>query len=293
MNEFSSIRPSTFATFGRFGSVTLRAAALVALVAVAGCSLTKDDDAADEPDVPAGQMYNQGLTLMQNGKLKSAAKEFEKVDQQHPYTEWARKALIMTAFTNYRLGNYEETVTAARRYISLYPSSSDAGYAQYMIGQSYFKQIPEVTRDQDATKKAIAAMQEVVDKYPNSEYVDDAQKAIVVARDQIAGKEMEIGRYNLERKRNTPAPSTASRRCRDRVRQTTRHVEEALMRLTEAYMAIGVVGEAQTAAAVLGHNFPDSKWYKDAYNLVKSGGLEPSENKGSYLSKAFKRFGLG
>ncbi|BCP54423.1 outer membrane protein assembly factor BamD [Kaistia sp. 32K] len=286
MNDISSIRPSTFANFGRFGSVTLRAAALVALVAVAGCSLTKDDDAADEPDVPAGQMYNQGLTLMQNGKLKSAAKEFEKVDQQHPYTEWARKALIMTAFTNYRLGNYEETVTAARRYISLYPSSSDAGYAQYMIGQSYFKQIPEVTRDQDATKKAIAAMQEVVDKYPNSEYVDDAQKAIVVARDQLAGKEMQVGRYYLERKEYPAAINRFKVVVTDY--GNTRHAEEALYRLTAAYYAMGVVPEAQTAAAVLGHNFPDSKWYKDAYSLLQTGGVSPSENKGSWISRAYR-----
>ncbi|WEK49842.1 MAG: outer membrane protein assembly factor BamD [Candidatus Kaistia colombiensis] len=286
MNEVSSIRPSTFAAFGRFGSVTLRAAALCALVAVAGCSLTKDDDSVDEPDVPAGQMYNQGLTLMQNGKLKSAAKQFEQVDQQHPYTEWARKALIMTAFTNYRLGNYEETVNSARRYISLYPSSPDAGYAQYMIGQSYFKQIPEVTRDQDATKKAIAAMQEVVDKYPNSEYVDDAQKAVVVARDQLAGKEMQVGRYYLERK-EYPA---AINRFKVVVTEyaNTRHVEEALYRLTAAYYAMGIVPEAQTAAAVLGHNFPDSKWYKDAYSLLQTGGVSPSENKGSWISRTFR-----
>jgi outer membrane protein assembly factor BamD len=286
MNEFSSIRPSTFANLGRFGSVTLRAAALVALVAVAGCSLTKDDDAADEPDVPAGQMYNQGLTLMENGKLRAAAKEFEKVDQQHPYTEWARKALIMTAFTNYRLGNYEESVTAAQRYISLYPSSPDAGYAQYMIGQSYFKQIPEVTRDQMATKKAIAAMQEVVDKYPNSEYVDDAQKAIVVARDQMAGKEMQVGRYYLERKEYPAAINRFKLVVTDYA--NTRHVEEALYRLTAAYYAMGIVPEAQTAAAVLGHNFPNSQWYKDAYSLLQTGGVSPSENKGSWISRAFR-----
>jgi len=285
MNEVSSIRPSSIAAFGRFGSVTLRAVALCALVAVAGCSLTKDDDSVDEPDIPAGQMYNQALTLMQNGKLKSAAKQFEQVDQQHPYTEWARKALIMTAFTNYRLGNYDETVNAAKRYISLYPSSPDAGYAQYMIGQSYFKQIPEVTRDQDATKKAIAAMQEVVDKYPNSEYVDDAQKAIVVARDQLAGKEMQVGRYYLERKEYPAAINRFKVVVTDYA--NTRHVEEALYRLTAAYYAMGIVPEAQTAAAVLGHNFPDSKWYKDAYSLLQTGGVSPSENKGSWISRAF------
>jgi len=286
MNVVSSIRPSTFAAFGRFGSVTLRAAALCALVAVAGCSLTKDDDTVDEPDVPAGQMYNQGLTLMQNGKLKAAAKQVEQVDQQHPYTEWARKALIMTAFTNYRLGNYDDAVNASRRYISLYPASPDAGYAQYIIGQSYFKQIPEVTRDQDATKKAIAAMQEVVDKYPTSEYVDDAQKAIVVARDQLAGKEMQVGRYYLERKEYPAAINRFKLVVTDYA--NTRHVEEALYRLTAAYYAMGIVPEAQTAAAVLGHNFPNSQWYKDAYSLLQTGGVSPSESKGSWISRAFR-----
>ena len=286
MNVVSSIRPSTFAAFGRFGSVTLRAAALCALVAVAGCSLTKDDDTVDEPDVPAGQMYNQGLTLMQNGKLKAAAKLLEQVDQQHPYTEWARKALIMTAFTNYRLGNYDDAVNASRRYISLYPASPDAGYAQYIIGQSYFKQIPEVTRDQDATKKAIAAMQEVVDKYPTSEYVDDAQKAIVVARDQLAGKEMQVGRYYLERKEYPAAINRFKLVVTDYA--NTRHVEEALYRLTAAYYAMGIVPEAQTAAAVLGHNFPNSQWYKDAYSLLQTGGVSPSESKGSWISRAFR-----
>jgi outer membrane protein assembly factor BamD len=286
MNEYSSIRPSTFATLGRFGSVTLRTVALCALVAVAGCSLTKEDDTVDEPDIPAGQMYNQGLTLLQNGKLKSAAEQFEKVDQQHPYTEWARKALIMTAFTNYRLGKFDEAVNASKRYISLYPSSDDAGYAQYIIGQSYFKQIPEVTRDQDSTRKAIAAMQEVVDKYPNSEYVDDAQKAIVAARDQMAGKEMQIGRYYLERKEYPAAINRFKVVVTDY--SNTRHVEEALYRLTAAYYAMGIVPEAQTAAAVLGHNFPNSQWYKDAYSLLQTGGVSPSESKGSWISRAFR-----
>lgn len=254
------------------------------MIALAGC-LTKKDD-VDEPDIPAGQLYNQALALMQNGKLKQAAARFDEVDKQHPYTEWARKALIMSAFTNYRLGNYDETVSAAKRYISLYPSSPDAGYAQYMIGQSYFKQIPDVTRDQDATQRALQAMQEVIDKYPTSEYVDDAQRDIIIARDQLAGKEMQIGRYYLER-REYPA---AINRFKIVVTQyaNTRQVEEALYRLTSAYLAMGIVQEAQTAAAVLGHNFPNSSWYKDAYSLLQSGGVKPQENEGSWMSKAFK-----
>ena len=140
-------------------------------------------------------------------------------------------------------------------------------------------------------EQAIAALEEVIRKYPNSEYATTAKKKIEGARDQLAGREMTIGRYYMDKRDYTGAIN----RFKVVVTQyqTTRHVEEALARLTEAYMAIGVVSEAQTAAAVLGHNFPDSRWYKDAYNLVKSGGVEPQENKGSYISKAFKKFGLG
>ena len=173
--------------------------------------------------------------------------------------------------------------------MTLHPGSSDAAYAQFLIGSSYYNQIPDVTRDQGRTEKAIAALEEVSRKYPDSEYAQDAKRKIEVARDQLAGKEMETGRYYLNRKDF----GGAINRFKVVVTQfqTTRHVEEALERLTEAYMALGIVPEAQTAAAVLGHNFPDSRWYADAYKLVKTGGLEPSENKMSWISKAFSGFG--
>jgi outer membrane protein assembly factor BamD len=276
---------ATRTSLGRAGSVAIRAALIASFIALAGCSLFGKKEVADEPDVPAGELYNQALFLMQEGKLRQAVTRFDEVDKQHPYTEYARKALIMSAFTNYRLGRYDDCVESAKRYLSLYPSSDDAGYAQYMIGQSYFKQIPDVTRDQESTQRALDAMQQVIDRYPNSEYVDDAQKAILVARDQLAGKEMQIGRYYLERK-EYPA---AINRFKVVVQEyaNTRQVEEALYRLTTAYYAMGIVPEAQTAAAVLGHNFPDSQWYKDAYKLLQSGGLEPQENKSSWISKAF------
>jgi outer membrane protein assembly factor BamD len=143
-----------------------------------------------------------------------------------------------------------------------------------------------VTRDQERSEKALAALQELVQKYPTSEYVSDARNRIQIARDQLAGREMEVGRYYLE-KRNFPA---AINRFREVVAkyQTTRHVEEALQRLTEAYMALGITQEAQTAAAVLGHNFPDSPWYKDAYALLQSGGLQPREESQSWISRAFR-----
>ncbi|MBB3932908.1 outer membrane protein assembly factor BamD [Kaistia hirudinis] len=289
MNDAGIDLPAKLNTLGRASSVALRAALIVCMITLAGCSsfgnIFGEKDKPEEPDVPAGELYNQALFLMQEGKLRQAVKRFDEVDKQHPYTEWARKALIMSAFSNYRLGRYDDCIESAKRYLSLYPSSKDAAYAQYMIGQSYFKQIPDVTRDQESTQRALDAMQLVIDRYPDSEYVDDAQKDILVARDQLAGKEMQIGRYYLERKEY----AAAINRFKIVVQEyaNTRQVEEALYRLTAAYYAMGIVPEAQTAAAVLGHNFPDSPWYKDAYKLLQEGGVSPQENKGSWISKAF------
>src|ERR1700756_818550 len=250
--------------------------------------LAKDETFVDEP---ADKLYNEGLYLMNEKKdPKAASKKFEEVDREHPYSDWARKSLLMSAYSYYQAGDYDNCIGSATRYVTLHPGSPDAAYAQYLIAASHYDQIPDVSRDQGRTEKAIAALDEVVRKYPTSEYAVSAKAKLEAARDQLAGKEMEIGRYNLEKRNYTGAIN----RFKTVVTQyqTTRHVEEALARLTEAYMAIGIVGEAQTAAAVLGHNFPDSPWYKDAYNLVKSGGLEPSENQGSYISKAFKKVGL-
>jgi outer membrane protein assembly factor BamD len=274
------------------------AASLVALaIPLSGCGsgalwdkfLAKDDTFAEEP---ADKLYNEGLYLMnERHDNRAASKKFEEVDRQHPYSDWARKSLLMSAYAYYNQGDYDSCIGAATRYVTLHPGSPDAAYAQYLIAASQYDQIPDISRDQGRTEKAIAALEEVVRKYPTSEYAGSAKAKMEGARDQLAGKEMDIGRYYLL-KRDYVA---AINRFKTVVTQyqTTRHVEEALERLTEAYMAIGQIGEAQTAAAVLGHNFPDSKWYKDAYNLVKSGGVEPSENEGSYISKAFKKLGLG
>lgn len=250
----------------------------------------KKDDTP--PDEPADRLYNEGLYLLNAKKdPREAVKKFEEVDRQHPYSEWARKSLIMTSYAFYQAGEYDDCVNSAKRYITLHPGSADAAYAQFLIGSSYFDEIPDVTRDQTRTEKALAALDEVIRKYPTSEYANSAKQKIEVARDQLAGKEMETGRYYLKKKDYTGAIN----RFKVVVTkyQTTRHVEEALMRLTESYMALGIVDEAQTAAAVLGHNFPDSTWYKHAYGLVKTGGLEPKENQGSWISKAFKGVGLG
>lgn len=284
----------------RSGRVSARPRGLAMLVAVAlvatlpACSSfnffgSKEDVA---PDEPADKLYNEGLFLLNNRRdAKGAAKKFEEVDRQHPYSEWARKSLIMSAYAYYESREYEECISAAKRYITLHPGSPDAAYAQYLIASAYYDEIPDITRDQGRTEKALAAFDEVVRKYPTTEYANSAKNKAQVARDQLAAKEMQIGRYYLQRKDFTGAIN----RFKVVVTQyqTTRHVEEALMRLTEAYMALGIVPEAQTAAAVLGHNFPDSRWYQDAYTLVKSGGAEPRENEGSWISKAFKKVGLG
>jgi outer membrane protein assembly factor BamD len=235
---------------------------------------------------PADVLYNQGLANLNAGRLKEASRKFDAVDRQHPYSEYARKSMVMGAFANYRQGNYDDAVNAAKRYLALYPSSPDAAYAQYIIGLSYFRQIRDVTQDQKESRRAIEAMQEVVTRWPDSEYVDDAKEKIRVARDQLAGKEMQVGRYYLERREYI----AAIKRFRFVVENysNTRQIEEALARLTESYYAMGLTSEAQTAAAVLGQNYPQSQWYKDSYKLLQSGGLEPRENAGSWLSKAGK-----
>jgi outer membrane protein assembly factor BamD len=270
---------------------------IVLAIPLSGCGtgalwdkfFAKDDTFVDEP---ADKLYNEGLYLMnQKHDPKAASKKFEEVDRQHPYSDWARKSLLMSAYAFYNAGDYDSCIGAATRYVTLHPGSPDAAYAQYLIAASHYDQIPDTSRDQGRTVKAISALEEVVRKYPTSEYANAAKAKLEAARDQLAGKEMNIGRYYMDKHDY----AAAINRFKTVVTQyqTTRHVEEALARLTEAYMAIGIVGEAQTAAAVLGHNFPDSPWYKDAYNLVKSGGLEPSENEGSYISRAFKKLGLG
>lgn len=273
-------------------TVALLGAALVLLPACSSIGSWFGNDQVNVPEDPADKLYNEGLYLLNSKRdFKAAAKKFEEVDRQHPYSEWARKSLIMSAFAHYESREYEQAIAAAKRYVTMHPASPDSAYAQYLVGSSYYDQIPDVSRDQTRTERAIQALEEVARKYPDTEYAVAAKRKIEVARDQIAGKEMEVARYYLKKRDYTAALN----RFKIVVTQyqTTRHVEEALMRLAEVYMTLGIVHEAQTAAAVLGHNFPDSRWYKDAYTLVKTGGLEPREDQGSWISKAFKKFGLG
>ena len=277
-------------------SALVRIALVLPILAfVGGCStwsLFGNDKDEVLPDEPADKLYNEGVFLLnEKHDPRAAAKKFEEVDRQHPYSEWARKSLVMSAYSYYDAKNYDESINSAKRYISLHPGTSDAAYAMYLVGASYFDQIPDVSRDQGRTQKAIAALEEVVRKFPDSEYAASARRKIEEGRDQLAAKEMYLGRYYQSRKDFTGAINRFKLVVTRY--QTTRHVEEALMRLTECYMTLGIVPEAQTAAAVLGHNFPDSAWYKDAYAIVKGKGYEPQENNSSWISQAFRKIGLG
>jgi len=280
----SSATPSAGRRGFRFALVLSLAAG--AALPLGGCSYFSSDKETLAPDEPADKLYNEGLANLNAGSYDAAKKKFAEVDRQHPYTDWGRKAILMTTFANYRAGNYSEAITSGTRYVQLHPTSQDAAYAQYLVAMSYYNEVPDVSRDQERTRKALATFDEVVRRWPDSEYATESKKRILIARDQLAGKEMQIGRFYLARRDYTGAIN----RFRVVVSQyqQTRHIEEALFRLTEAYMSLGITGEAQTAAAILGHNFPDSEWYQKSYALVTNGGLTPQENSGSWISRAFR-----
>jgi outer membrane protein assembly factor BamD len=252
----------------------------------AGQGLQPDLAVADDAE-PVAVLYNKGLENLQKGYYKTAAKDFDEVERQHPYSAWATRAILMAAYAQYMRNGYDEAVIASQRFISLHPGHKDAPYAYYLIAISYYEQIADVKRDQSVTEKALSALDEVSTRFPGSPYAADAAAKAVLARDHLAGKEMEVGRYYL--KRNSLLAAVNRFKTVVIKYQTTSQTPEALYRLTEAYYALGVMSEAQTAAAVLGHNYPSSQWYKDAYTLLKTGGLQPQENTDSWLSKAWKK----
>ncbi len=274
----------------RFGAAARSLAVICALAGVMALSACKSSEVSSSDFVddikPADELYNQALASMDAGKYSRANKKLAELDQQHPYSEFSRKALIMQTFISYRQANYSDTAAFGKRYVALYPGDKDAAYAQYLIGMSYFKQIPDVTRDQTITARAYNAMLELTERYPESEYVEDAKVKMRISRDQIAGKEMQTGRYYMER-REFLASISRFREVAEEF-QDTRHIEEALARLTESYYALGLANEAQGAAAVLGHNFPESQWYADSVKLLQTGGLEPRETPKSWLAGVSK-----
>lgn len=269
----------------RFGALSLFAA--VFLTACASTDVADTTDFVDDTRPPA-VMFNEALATMESGDYLAAADQFDELEQVHPYSEYAKRSLVLGAFSQFSAGRYTEASTAGRRYVTLHPGGEDAAYAQFIVAQSHYNQIPDVNRYQDQTAFAINAFRDLIRLYPQSEYVEPAQAQIRVANDQLAGAEMRVGRYYLER-RNFVAAINRFRVVIEEY-QTTRHVEEALHRVVESYTSLGVVDEAQTAAAVLGHNFPDSEWYERSFNLLQSGGLTPQENSGSWISRAFAGF---
>ena len=207
------------------------------------------------------------------------------MERKYPYSSFATKAILMQAYAAYRAAKWDDAIIAANRFITLHPGHRDAGYAYYLIAISNFNNISDTKRDQSATFKALASLEEVAQRYPGTAYAADAAQKAKVARDHLAGKEMEIGRYYY-RNNSYLAGINRFKRVVTEYRNTSQ-TPEALYRLCEGYMALGIVSEAQTAAAVLGYNYPNSEWYKDAYQLVSSDGQAPVKNKDSWISKAF------
>lgn len=234
----------------------------------------------------AEKLYKDADGLLTSGYYEDSAKKFEDVDRLHPYSPYARRAIVMAAYANYKGGKYTEAIAGGKRYSTLHPGTKEAALAQHVIAMSYYDQIADPKRDQKRTKRALDSLQTLVRRYPNSRYAGEARNRIRIAKDVLAAADMNVGRYYLNRKNYLAAINRFKAVVRDY--QTTKHVEEALARLAEAYMALGIASEAQTAAAILGHNFPNSPWYKDTYALLQSGGLEPRENSGSWISKSWK-----
>lgn len=243
------------------------------------------DLATAEDGQAVAELYNKGLGNLKDGSYKSAIKNFAEVERQYPYSSWATKAIVMQAYASYELGKYDDSMVAANRFLTLHPGHKDAGYAYYLIAISNYNKINDTKRDQSSTKKALEALEEVARRFPGTAYAEDAQRKVVIARDHLAGKEMEVGRYYYRQGSYLAGINRFKTVVTDY--QDTSQTPEALYRLTEGYMALGVVSEAQTAAAVLGHNYPNSDWYKDAYQLVSSGGEAPVANNESWISKAF------
>ena len=243
------------------------ALALVAAVAiVAGCSGDGDEEYVERP---VEDLYNQAQDLLEDGDAHQAGQAFEEVERQHPYSQWATRAQLMSAYAFYEANDYDEAIAAAQRFIELHPGNQDVPYAYYLVGISYYEQISDVGRDQKMTERALEAFDELVRRFPDSKYARDAELKADLTRDHLAGKEMSIGRYYLRRGQYVAAIN----RFRNVVEryQTTTHVPEALHRLTEAYLALGLDEEAQKNAAVLGYNFPSSEWYQDSYALLNGG----------------------
>lgn len=246
---------------------------IAALLALAACS-GSENAAAPKAAASDAQLYNEAADMLDAGQFKQSIPAFEEVERQHPASEWAVRAQVMAGYAAYRAGDYDRAVTILERFAKLHPGSESAPYAYYLIALSYYEQISDVGRDQKMTEKAMQALIEVMKRFPDSEYARDARLKLDLTNDHLAGKEMQVGRYYLSRDEYL----SAINRFRYVVEnyQTTSHVPEALHRLVEAYLLLGVTAEAQKYGAVLGHNFPSSVWYRYSFALLK-GEAAPQE----------------
>jgi outer membrane protein assembly factor BamD len=251
----------------------LQAAAVLTMVLpLAACA--GDDDApkprAEIRETPVEQLYQDALAQLDKANWIPCAQSFDEVERQHPYSVWARRAILMSAFCYYQANKYTDAIQASDRFITLHPGNKDAPYAYYLKSVSLYEQIVDVGRDQRRTEQAMAALGDLIRRFPQTDYARDARLKLDLTRDHLAGKEMSIGRYYLKRGEHVAAIG----RFRSVIEkyQTTSHVPEALHRLVEAYLSLGVIKEAQAAAAVLGHNYPGTEWYEDTYALMQEYG---------------------
>jgi len=247
---------------------------LVAALAVSGCSsFKKKKPTLAYEERPVELLYNAGASRMDSHQWNEAVDYFREVERQHPYSEWARRSILMTAYAHYEANDYAEAIADSDQFISLYPGNPSTPYAYYLKSICYFEQIVDVGRDQASTSEAGEALREVAKRFPNSEYAADARLKIDMVNDQLAGKEMTVGRFYL--RSGDPMGSIGRFRTVVEKYQTTSHTPEALYRLVEAYLTVGLTGEAQRNGAVLGYNYPGDPWYAEAYGLLTSKGYRP------------------
>ncbi|MBO6521306.1 MAG: outer membrane protein assembly factor BamD [Rhodospirillales bacterium] len=253
---------------------TLKVLTATILLAVSTAACTSDEE-PEYVERPVSEIYNSAMNRMQDEYYRDAAKEFDEVERQHPYSIWATKAQLMAAYSYYQSNRYDDAIIALDRFTQLHPANRDVAYAYYLKALCYYEQISDVARDQKMTELALNSLNEVIKRFPDSEYARDAKIKVDLTYDHLAGKEMEIGRYYLTQKHYLAAIN----RFRTVVEkfETTTHVPEALHRLTEAYLALGVTSEARKTASVLGHNFPGSEWYSDSYQLFEGKPVSETE----------------
>jgi len=270
--------------WGRAGLV------LAVALSLSGCGrlgIGGDRTPAGLEELPPEQLYLRGESFLEQGREDDAAFAFTEIERLYPYSEWAQRGLIMAAFAFHRDGDYENARAAAQRYLDFYPAEEDAAYAQYLLALSYYDQIDDVGRDQGLTFQALQALRAVIEVYPDSPYAQDAMVKFDLAFDHLAAKEMEVGRYYLARGNHTAAINRFRAVVEDF--QTTRHTPEALHRLVEAHLALGLDAEAQTAGAILGANYPSSSWYQDSYALLTGRGLRPVAVGDGWLASIYRQ----